>query len=143
MTSGAAYEFTAPETDDGPPVVVEGNVEVASDAVVAEVTVGAHGAWALVLIDGNDDEEELELEGTLKVGVVCGVGIVVVVGGAVVDDALKGDGVAAGVTAAGGGIWALTLVVASRNTMPTTDPRRRQRCEGACVDRFGIIAGDP
>jgi hypothetical protein len=97
-----------------------------------------------VLIDGNDDDEELELDGTLRVGPDDGAGIVVVVeetaGG---DDALNGDAVGAGVMAAGGAVCAPTFVVASIATMPATDPWRSQRFGRANVDRLGVIAGDP
>ncbi len=103
---------------------------------------GTQGAWALVLIDGNDDEDELELEGTLRVGADCGVGIVVAAAGGA--EAPKGDDVdGAGVTAAGGAVWAPTLVVATRKTIPATAPRRSHRSGTANVGELGIIAGDP
>ena len=97
-----------------------------------------------MLIDGNEDEEELELDGTLRVGPDDGAGIVVV-GAAGVDDELNGDAVdvGAGVIAAGGAVCAPTFDVASRATIPATDPRRSQRSGRANVDRLGVIAGDP
>ena len=119
-----------------------GSVELARDAVVAEVMVAGQGAWALVLIEGNDDEDELALDGTLRVGACAGAGIVVVLD-VVGADALNGDGVGAGVTAAGGAVWALTFAVATRTTMLATAPRRSHRSGKENVDRLGIIAGDP
>ena len=147
MTNGAAKEFTAPETDDEPPVGVVGRVELANDAVVAEVTVNAHGAWALVLIDGNEPDE-LELDGTVSVGGGGGVGIVELVEEAA-DDPLKGAGGGAaavavvGAAAPGGAVWAPTFVVKVKSTVPTTAPRRTHRSGMASVDRLRIIAGDP
>ena len=115
-------------------------VELANDAVVADATVCAHGAWALVLIEGNDDEDELEVDGTLSVGAGGGVGIVV-------DDAevgpLKGDGGGAAVVAAGGAVCAPAFVATVKNTIPATAPRRNHRLGKTNVDRLGIIAGDP
>jgi hypothetical protein len=108
--------------------------------VVADVTVSAQGAWALVLIEGNDVEDELELDGTLRAGAAAGAGIVVLVGGA---DPLNGDGVGAAVVVAGGAVCATAFVVAIRRTIPATAPRRSHRSGKANVGRTGIIAGDP
>ena len=128
-------------------VVVVDWVELASDAVVADVTVNAHGAWALVLIEGNDDDE-LELDGTLNVGPEVGGGDVdvVVVGGAAGVDPANGDGAAVvvvGAAAPGGAVCAPAFIVAVRRTIPATAPRRSHRSGNTNVDRLGIIAGDP
>jgi len=126
LTNGAAKEFTAPETDDEPPVGVVGRVELANDAVVAEVTVNAHGAWALVLIDGNEPDE-LELDGTVSVGGGGGVGIVELVEEAA-DDPLKGDGGGAPprpglrAAAAGGGGRGPNIRGEGQITRPTPPP---------------------
>jgi hypothetical protein len=119
---------------------VVGSVELANDAVVADVTVSAHGACALVLIDGND-EDELELDGTLRVGPAVGVGIVEVLGDADVDP-LKGDGVGAA-TVLGGAVWAPAFAVAIRRTIPVTAPLRSHLSGKANVNGLGVIAGDP
>jgi hypothetical protein len=128
-------------------VVVVVWVELARDAVVADVTVNAQGACAVVLIDGND-EDELELDGTLNVGPEVGGGAVVVVavGGAAGADPLNGDGGAAvvvGAAAPGGAVCAPAFIVVVSRTMPATAPRRSHRSGNVNVDRLGIIAGDP
>jgi hypothetical protein len=96
-----------------------------------------------VLIEGNDDEEELELDGTLRVGPEAGVGIVVAAAGGAAADAVKGDDVGAGVVAAGGAVCAPTLDVAIMRTIPATAPLRSHLSGQANVDRLGIIVGDP
>ena len=121
-----------------------GRVELANDADVADVTVGAQGAWAFVLIDG-DDEPELELDGTLNVGPGGGAAIVELVVDAA-DDPLKGEGAAAvtvvGDVAPGGAVCAPAFI-AVRSAIPATAPRRSHLSDKASVDRFRIIAGDP
>jgi hypothetical protein len=64
------------------------------------VTVATHGAWALVLIEGNA-VDELELDGTLTVGPDAGGAVVVVVGAAAGVVPLNGDGGAAAVVVVG------------------------------------------
>jgi hypothetical protein len=126
---------------------VVGWVELASDAVVAEVTVNAHGAWALVLIEGNDEDELEPLDGTLNVGPDTGGAdvVVVVVGGAAGVDPANGDGAVTvvGAAAPGGAVCAPALIVAVSRTSPPTAPRRSHRSGNANVDDLGIIAGDP
>jgi hypothetical protein len=119
-----------------------GSVELASDAVVAEVTVAAQGAWALVLMEEDEPDPELELDGTLNVGAGGGGGIVELVAAAA-DDPLKGDGAAVVGAAAPVGAVCAPAFIAVKRIMPATAPRRTHRSGKANVDRRGIIAGDP
>jgi hypothetical protein len=112
--------------------------------VVADVTVSAQGAWAVVLIEGNEGEE-LELVGTLNVGPAGGVELVVLVGAGAGVDEPNGEGVADvdGVVTPGGAVCAPAFIVAIRATIPASAPRRSHRSGRAGVDTLRIIAGDP